>query len=218
MAEQDLNAIAFPKLDDEQIAKLGRYAGAPPKKFRAGEALFRYGDRDANFFIIKSGEIDLHMRAPIGTRIEEAGKIAVLVEQQIRNLLPGHVVGTLVNCGLPNSGINLAYSSTGTVGAQDCDITISLDNQAAPVDSYRRILRGGLTERFPGTDFSFLPGDITAKILNFGLPSPIDVQVGGRDLNTNFAYATLVGAWGATLRTSASNRDQSYSDIATRTA
>jgi hypothetical protein len=27
MAEQDLDAIAFPKLDDEQIAKLGRYAG-----------------------------------------------------------------------------------------------------------------------------------------------------------------------------------------------
>ena len=42
---------------------------------------------------IKSGEIDLHMRAPIGTRIEEAGKISVLVEQQIRDLLPGHVAG-----------------------------------------------------------------------------------------------------------------------------
>src|SRR6202790_1978386 len=59
MAERDLNAIAFPKLDDEQIAKLGRYAGAPPKKFRPGEALFRFGDRDANFFVIKSGEIEL---------------------------------------------------------------------------------------------------------------------------------------------------------------
>src|ERR1700722_7602539 len=46
---------------------------------------------------IKSGEIDLHMRAPVGTRIEESGKIAVLVEQQIRELLPGHVAGTLVN-------------------------------------------------------------------------------------------------------------------------
>jgi len=143
---------------------------------------------------IKSGEIDLHIRAPIGTRIEEAGKIAVLVEQQIRNLLPGHVEGTVANCGLPTSGINQAYSNTGTVGAQDCDITISLDNQAAPVDSYRRILRAGLTERFPGTDFSFLPGDITAKILNFGLPSPIDVQVGGRDLDANFAYATKLAA------------------------
>jgi multidrug efflux pump subunit AcrB len=143
---------------------------------------------------IKSGEIDLHMRAPIGTRIEEAGKTAVLVDQQIRDLLPGHVVGTLVNCGLPVSGINQAYSSTGTVGSQDCDITISLDDQAAPVDRYRRILRTGLTDRFPGTDFSFLPGDITAKILNFGLPSPIDVQVSGRDLDTNFAYATKLTA------------------------
>src|SRR5246500_1611665 len=143
---------------------------------------------------IKSGEIDLHMRAPVGTRIEESGKIAVLVEQQIRNLLPGHVTGTLVNCGLPISGINEAYSDTGTVGAQDCDITISLDNQASPVESYRRILRVGLTERFPGTEFSFLPGDITAKILNFGLPSPIDVQVGGRDLDSNFAYATKLAA------------------------
>jgi multidrug efflux pump subunit AcrB len=143
---------------------------------------------------IKSGEIDLHMRAPIGTRIEEAGKISVLVDQQIRDLLPGHVVGTLINCGLPVSGINQAYSNTGTVGSQDCDITISLDDQAAPVDRYRGILRAGLTERFPGTDFSFLPGDITAKILNFGLPSPIDVQISGRDLDTNFAYATKLTA------------------------
>src|ERR1700757_2747261 len=129
---------------------------------------------------IKSGEIDLHMRAPVGTRIEESGKIAVLVEQQIRDLLPGHVTGTLVNCGLPIAGINQAYSNTGTVGSQDCDITISLDNQASPVGRYREILRTGLTDRFPGTDFSFLPSDITAKILNFGLPSPIDVQVSGR--------------------------------------
>ncbi len=148
-----------------------------------------------NFFpSIKSGEIDLHMRAPVGTRIEESGKIAVLVEQQIRDLLPGHVTGTLVNCGLPVMGINQAYTNTGTSGSQDCDITISLDNQASPVARYRNILRAGLTDRFPGTVFSFLPGDITAKILNFGLPSPIDVQVSGRDLDANFAYASKLTA------------------------
>ncbi|HUB44968.1 MAG TPA: efflux RND transporter permease subunit [Acetobacteraceae bacterium] len=148
-----------------------------------------------NFFpSIKSGTIDLHMRGPVGTRIEESGKIAVLVEQQIRDLLPGHVTGTLVNCGLPVMGINQAYTNTGTTGSQDCDITISLDNQASPVARYRNILRTGLTERFPGTVFSFLPGDITAKILNFGLPSPIDVQVSGRDLDANFAYATKLTA------------------------
>src|SRR3984885_14983623 len=148
-----------------------------------------------NFFpSIKSGEIDMHMRAPVGTRIEESGKIAVLVEQQIRELLPGHVTGPLVNCGLPVMGINQAYTNTGTTGSQDCDITISLDNQASPVARYRNILRAGLTDRFPGTDFSFLPGDITAKILNFGLPSPIDVQISGRDLGSNFAYASKLTA------------------------
>ena len=143
---------------------------------------------------IKSGEIDMHVRFPIGTRIEETAKNAVLVDGQIRKLLPGHVAGTLVNCGLPVSGINQAYGATGTVGSSDCDLTISLDSQTSPVDAYRQTLRSGLTESFPGAQFSFLPGDITAKILNFGLPSPIDVQIGGRDLDGNYAFATKLAA------------------------
>ena len=59
MAVQDLNGIAFPTLSEAQIAQLGRYAGAPPKTFRAGDALFRCGDRDSNFFVIKSGEVEV---------------------------------------------------------------------------------------------------------------------------------------------------------------
>jgi thioredoxin reductase (NADPH) len=59
MAEQQLDAIAFPKLDEEQMAKLGRYARVSPKKLRAGEALFHCGDRDSSFFVIKSGEVEL---------------------------------------------------------------------------------------------------------------------------------------------------------------
>ncbi|MDB5397206.1 MAG: transporter [Rhodospirillales bacterium] len=143
---------------------------------------------------IKSGEMDLHLRTPVGTRIEETSKISVLADAEIRKLLPGRVTNTLLNCGLPTSGINQAYSNTGTVGSTDCDITISLDNPASPVAVYRKTLRAGLAERFPGTQFSFLAGDITAKILNFGIPSPIDVHVGGQDLNANYAFATQLAA------------------------
>src|SRR6266480_397114 len=57
--ERDLNTIAFPILSEEQMAQLGRYAGTPPKKFRTGEALFRAGDRDAKFFVVKSGKIEI---------------------------------------------------------------------------------------------------------------------------------------------------------------
>lgn len=146
-----------------------------------------------NFFPeVRSGEMDLHMRALIGTRIEDASKLAVLVGQEIRRSLPGKVAGIVDNCGLPTSGIDEVYNASGTIGPEDCDITISLTSDAAPVKRYRAILRARLPSMFPGTAFTFLPGDITAKILDFGLPAPIDIQVSGRDQQANFAYAKSV--------------------------
>jgi multidrug efflux pump subunit AcrB len=141
---------------------------------------------------IKSGEIDMHFRAPLGLRLEEASKVAALVDVAVRKTLPGHVNNIINNCGLPSSGINEAYSASGTIGPQDCDITISLNDQASPVDEYRAALRNTLPKLFPGTSFTFLPGDITAKILNFGLPAPIDVQIVGRNVHDNMAYAERV--------------------------
>ncbi|HEY0749309.1 MAG TPA: efflux RND transporter permease subunit [Steroidobacteraceae bacterium] len=143
---------------------------------------------------IKSGEIDMHFRAPIGLRLEEASKVASLVDAAVRNALPGQVTNMIDNCGLPTSGINQAYSASATIGPQDCDVTISLKNQASPVDQYVAVLRDKLPKLFPGTDFSFPAGDITAKILDFGLPAPLDVQIAGRDLAANMAYAQHVVA------------------------
>jgi multidrug efflux pump subunit AcrB len=141
---------------------------------------------------IKSGEIDMHFRAPIGLRLEEASKVAALVDTAVGTLLPGHVTNIIDNCGLPTSGINQAYSASATIGPQDCDVTIGLNDQASPVDAYRAILRDKLPKLFPGTSFTFPAGDITAKILNFGLPAPLDVQIVGRDVAANMAYAQRV--------------------------
>jgi multidrug efflux pump subunit AcrB len=143
---------------------------------------------------IKSGEIDMHFRAPIGLRLEETGKVAVLVDQALHQLLPGQIANVIENCGLPSSGINQAYSASATIGPQDCDVTISLKNQASPIEEYLATLRAELPRLFPGTVFTFPPGDITAKILNFGLPAPIDVQIIGRDIGVNMTYAYQVAA------------------------
>ncbi len=146
------------------------------------------------FPTIKSGEMSLHLRTPSGTMIEETSKLSTLVDAEVRRLLPGQVTNTLLNCGKPISGINQAYSNTGTVGSEDCNINISLKNPESPIDEYQKTLRAGLTERFPGTQFNFLAGDITAQILNFGLPSPIDVQINGQDQNANYAFTTQIAA------------------------
>ncbi len=175
------------------VAHRGRFIALFSAAAFASLLLIPFLGRDF-FPSIRSDEIDLHMRAPIGTRLEDASKIAVLVDQSIHRILSGAVDNVIANCGLPSSGINTAYNATGTIGPADCDLTISLNNPASPVDQDRFLLRRELPRLYPGTTFTFLPGDITAKILNFGLPAPMDVQVSGRDQLPNFEYAQMVAA------------------------
>jgi multidrug efflux pump subunit AcrB len=159
----------------------------------ASLCLFFFLGRDY-FPEIPSGVIQMHMRAPLGTRIEVSGRLATLVSNSIEELLPGQVENIVSNCGLPVGPHNLAFIPTPTIGSQDCDLTILLENEKSPVWDYRRTLRKGLRERYPGTEFTFQPSDLTAKILNFGAPAPIDVQVNGPDIYANYEYARkLVG-------------------------
>jgi CzcA family heavy metal efflux pump len=144
-----------------------------------------------NFFpSVDSGQIKLHMRAQIGTRIEETAKLADEVEQAVRQTIPASDIDNIVdNIGLPISGINMAYGNSGTIGASDADILISLKPDHQPTEGYISTLREKLPRQFAGTTFSFLPADIVTQILNFGLPAPVDVQVIGSDLAGNRAYA-----------------------------
>jgi multidrug efflux pump subunit AcrB len=154
----------------------------------ASLSLFFFLGRDY-FPEIRSNIIIMHMRAPLGTRIEVSGRIATLVSTSIEELLPGQVENVVSNCGLPVGPHNLAFIPTPTIGSQDCDLTILLHDEKSPVWDYRRILRKGLRERYPGTEFTFQPSDLTAKILNFGAPAPVDVQVNGPDVFPSYDFA-----------------------------
>ena len=151
-------------------------------------SLFFFLGRDY-FPEIRSAVIQMHMRAPLGTRIEVSGRLATLASNSIKELLPGKVENIVSNCGLPVGPHNLAFIPTPTIGSQDCDLTILLKDEKSPVWEYRRILRRGLKERYPGTEFTFQPSDLTAKILNFGAPAPIDVQINGPDMYPNYEFA-----------------------------
>jgi multidrug efflux pump subunit AcrB len=154
----------------------------------ASLVLFYFNGRDF-FPEIKSGALQMHMRAPLGTRVEVSSRIASLVEADMRELLPGQIDDVINNCGLPVGAHNLAFIPTPTIGSQDCDITITLNNEESPVWDYRETLRRGLEARYPGTEFTFQPSDLTAKILNFGSPAPIDVQINGPDEYENYQFA-----------------------------
>ena len=139
---------------------------------------------------VDAGQILMHARVPIGTRVEETAARFGRIEQAIRAVVPSTEITTLVdNIGLPISSINTTYNSTGTIGSQDGDIQIALRKGHRPTADYVRELRKRLPQEFPDTVFSFPPADIVSQILNFGAPAPIDIQVRGNKLEANFEYA-----------------------------
>ena len=92
----------------------------------------------SNFFpSVDSGQIKLHLRAQTGTRIEETARLCDEVEQAVRRVIPPNELGNIVdNIGLPISGINMAYSNSGTIGVAEADILITLKPDHAPTDDY----------------------------------------------------------------------------------
>ncbi len=147
-----------------------------------------------NFFpAVDAGQILMHVRAPVGVRVEKTAQIFANVEGAIREIIPPEDLGTVVdNMGLPVSGINTAYNNTGTVGSQDGDIQIALNEGHRPTAEYVRSMREKLPREFPGVTFSFPPADIISQILNFGSPAPIDLQIRGNNLTANYAYADRI--------------------------
>ncbi|MBC2666087.1 efflux RND transporter permease subunit [Novosphingobium flavum] len=145
----------------------------------------------SNFFPdVDSGQIAMHVRLPVGTRIEASATQFDRVGKAVRAIIPADQLGTITdNIGLPISAINTVYNNSGTVGPQDGDVLITLTEGHAPTAGFVDRLRHELPRRFPGATFSFLPADITSQILNFGTPSPIDVQITAKDPEAARAYA-----------------------------
>ena len=136
-----------------------------------------------NFFPnTDNGSFILHVRAATGTRIEETARLCDLVEQSIRSTVPpAQMDNILDNIGLPYSVLNTQHATSGLFGSGDADILVSLKHDHDPTADFVRTLRKRLPKEFPGVTFYFLPSDIVTQILNFGLPSPIDIQIDGTD-------------------------------------
>jgi len=145
----------------------------------------------SNFFpSVDSGQILMHVRVPVGTRIEETANRFAHIQAAVKQVIPAEEIVTIVdNIGMPISSINLTYNNTGLTGAHDGDLQIALRAEHAPTADYIRTLREVLPKRFPDTTFSFPPADIVSQILNFGSPAPIDIQIRGGKLAEDFVYA-----------------------------
>src|SRR4051812_23431940 len=141
------------------------------------------------FPAVDAGQMRLHFRAPIGTRLEDTEREVARLEQRIQDIVPKDELQTINSMiGMPIS-YNHAFVQTDNTGSQDADILIALKAKHAPTEQYMDRIRRELPDEFPGSTMYFQPADIVSQVLNFGLTAPIDVQIDGPDVEASYAVA-----------------------------
>ena len=157
-----------------------------------GSVLFLFVGTD--FFPgVDAGLIQLHVRAPARTRVERTEQIFQAIEDNIRKEIPAadlHLI--LDNIGLPARTYNLAFTDGSTIGVNDGVIQIELAEGHAPTADIIKKLRAELAHAFPDVLFYFQPADLVTQVLNFGVPTQIDVQLQGQDREGNKETAALL--------------------------
>src|SRR6516164_8418296 len=154
-----------------------------------GAVMFVFVGRDF-YPAIDGGMIQLHVRAPPGTRIEATEQTFQAVEDKIRKVIPKQDLDLIVdNIGVPARSYNWAFADGTTIAVNDGVIMVSLKDGHAPTASYVRKLRQVLPAAFPADLFYFQPADIATQILNFGLTAQIDVRTVGYDRVKNLHIA-----------------------------
>ena len=154
-----------------------------------GGTLYFFVGRDF-FPAIDGGQIQLHVRAPAGMRIEATERVFQAVEDKIREVIPERDRRLIVdNIGLPARVYNLAFTDGSTIGVNDGVILVALNDGHAPTADYVRRLRKALPAAFPEVVFYFQAADMVTQILNFGLPAQIDVRTVGYDRANNLRVA-----------------------------
>jgi multidrug efflux pump subunit AcrB len=154
-----------------------------------GAVMFIFVGRDF-YPAIDGGMIQLHVRAPPGTRIEKTEQIFQAVEDKIRQIIPKKDLDLIVdNFGVPARSYNWAFADGTTIAVNDGVIMVSLNEGHAPTAEYVRKLREVLPAAFPENMFYFQPADMATQILNFGLTAQIDVRTVGYDRVKNLHIA-----------------------------
>ncbi len=157
-----------------------------------GGTLFLFTGQDY-FPDIESSQLTMHLRARAGLRIETTQQVFADVEDVVREVIPeGEIEQILDNIGLPSINYNFAFSDGSFVSYNDGQMLISLKEGHGSVAGYKKRLRAELMRRFPDLTVYFQPADIITQILNFGVITPIDVQVSGRNKEKNLEVAQTI--------------------------
>ena len=141
-------------------------------------------------------QFQLRFRAPAGTKFELTEQLGRAVLDEITmSAGPGNVAITVGYVGVQPTSYPINNIFLWTAGSHEGVLQVALTPDApVRIEAFQETLRGVFRQKFPDAQFSFEPGDIVSRIMNFGAPTPVEVAVMGPDFAASRAFATKVRA------------------------
>ena len=139
------------------------------------------------------GQFVVNVKVPAGTRIEVTDDYIAKMEQDIRSVVSPEDLNMIVS----NIGItpDLSAIYTSNSGMHTAFIQVSLKEEHKTGSyAYMRKVREKLTEDFPDVATYFQAGGLVDSVVNQGKPAPIDIQIGGNDLQQAYDIAQATAA------------------------
>jgi multidrug efflux pump subunit AcrB len=143
---------------------------------------------------VETGQLQVRLRAPTGTRVDGTEAIALealkIIEEEVGAQNVAITLG-FIGVHAPSYPINLIYLWNG--GSEEGVVQVELTRGSGiDTEALKARLRERFAERLPDVSFSFEPSDIVSQVMSLGASTPIEVAVSGPSLAANREFATKI--------------------------
>jgi len=138
-----------------------------------------------------SGQVQVRLRAPTGTRVERTERMAIQVLDTVAEAVGAENVQAslgFVGSQPPSYPVNLIHLWTG--GPHEAVLLIATaPGRRLSTGDLQEVVRHKIGEIAPGAVVSFEAADLVNQVMSFGSPTPIEVAVSGADMTASREFA-----------------------------
>lgn len=143
---------------------------------------------------VDTGQLQMRIKAPPGTRVERTEVVAQRVLEFIRSEAGlENVEGSIGYVGIQPTSYPINAILQWTSGPHEAVLRVALRPEAGTdSETLKARLRAALPEIAPGATIAFEPADIVSQVMSFGAATPIEVSVSGANFRESRAFAERV--------------------------
>lgn len=174
------------------LKKPGAVVGACSLIFLVSLAIYPFMGK-AFFPRTDPGQFVINVKVPAGTRIELTNEYVAKMEQDIRSIVTPHDLNIIVsNIGI-TPDLSAIYTSNSGMHTAFIQVSLKEDHKIGSYVYMDRVRRK-LAKDFPDVGTYFQAGGLVDSVVNQGKPAPIDIQIAGSNLQTDYQLAQETAA------------------------